>query len=121
MIIIDNYLLYIGVALATILLLGPAVMLTVNNSIQRGFLKSLAGIFGIATAILIVAAISATSIGVLLASSAVAFTVVKIAGAIYLIYLGIKMWRARSDTMVHSIYTLLSSLARTKYSFLGGG
>ncbi|WP_375054951.1 LysE family translocator [Zobellella sp. DQSA1] len=89
----DNYIIYVGVAMATILLPGPAVMLTINNSIQRGLSKSLAGIFGIALAILLVAMVSATSLGIILASSVMAFTVVKVIGAVYLIYLGIKMWR----------------------------
>ncbi|MEO9947198.1 LysE family translocator [Paraglaciecola sp.] len=90
----ENYIIYVGVAIATILLPGPAVMLTLNNSIQRGLLKSFAGILGIALAILLVATISATSLGVVLASSAVAFTIIKVAGAAYLIYLGIKMLRS---------------------------
>ncbi|MEP0073166.1 MAG: LysE family translocator [Marinomonas sp.] len=90
----ESYLLYVGVAIATILLPGPAVMLTLNNAIQRGLLKSLAGILGVSLAILLVATISATSLGVILASSAIAFNVIKIAGAAYLIYLGVKMLRS---------------------------
>ena len=92
----DNYLLYVGVAIATILLPGPAVMLTINNAIQRGVLKALAGIMGIALAILLIAVISATSLGIILASSVMAFTIVKVIGAAYLIYLGIKMWRTKT-------------------------
>jgi len=92
----ENYLIYVGVAIATILLPGPAVMLTLNNSIQRGILKSLAGILGIALAILLVAIISATSLGIVLASSAIAFNIIKIVGAAYLIYLGIKMFRSEA-------------------------
>ncbi|WP_394165170.1 LysE family translocator [Neptunomonas phycophila] len=92
----ENYLIYVGVAIATILLPGPAVMLTLNNSIQRGILKSLAGILGIALAILLVAIISATSLGIVLASSAIAFNIIKIVGAVYLIYLGIKMFRSET-------------------------
>ncbi|WOD07908.1 LysE family translocator [Marinomonas sp. GJ51-6] len=71
-----------------------AVMLTLNNAIQRGLLKSLAGILGVSLAILLVATISATSLGVILASSAIAFNIIKIAGAAYLIYLGVKMLRS---------------------------
>ncbi|MGB2222608.1 LysE family translocator [Neptunomonas sp.] len=92
----ESYLIYVGVAIATILLPGPAVMLTLNNSIQRGILKSLAGILGIALAILLVAIISATSLGIVLASSAIAFNIIKIVGAAYLIYLGIKMFRSET-------------------------
>ena len=107
----DNYLLYVGVAIATILLPGPAVMLTINNSIQRGLLKSIAGILGIALAILIVAFISATSLGIVLASSAVAFNIIKILGAAYLIYMGIKMLRSKV-TNDHSIKKQEASYAR---------
>jgi threonine/homoserine/homoserine lactone efflux protein len=77
-------------------------MLTINNSIQRGLFKSLSGIFGIALAILLVAVISATSLGIILASSIMAFTVVKIIGAVYLIYLGIKMWRTKEASGARS-------------------
>lgn len=106
----DNYLIYVGVAMATILLPGPAVVLTINNSIQRGLLKSVAGILGIALAILLVAVISATSLGIILASSVMAFTAVKIVGALYLIYLGIKMWRAKSTSVSRTQLREVSSL-----------
>jgi homoserine/homoserine lactone efflux protein len=49
---------------------------------------------GIATGALAVAAISATSLGVLLAASATAFNVLKFIGAGYPIYLGSRLWRA---------------------------
>jgi homoserine/homoserine lactone efflux protein len=89
----DNDAIYVAVAAATIALPDPAVMLTINNSIQRGLGKSLAGIAGIALAILLVAIFSATSLSIILASSALAFTAVKIIDAGYLIYPGVKMRR----------------------------
>ncbi len=95
----NNYLVYVGVALTTVLLPGPAVMLTINNAVRRGLLRSLVGIAGIALAILVIALISASSLGIILASSVVAFTTIKIAGAIYLIFLGVKMWRKKSESL----------------------
>lgn len=89
----SSYLIYAGVAALTIALPGPAVMLSINNSLQRGLPKALAGIVGIATGILVVAILSATGLGAVLASSATALSVIKLIGAAYLIYLGIKMWR----------------------------
>lgn len=106
----DNYLIYVGVATATILLPGPAVMLTINNSIQRGLFMSIAGIFGIALAILVVAVISATSLGIILANSVMAFTVVKLIGAAYLIYLGVKMWRTKTSVSSHKVHQQISYL-----------
>lgn len=91
----DNYLMYVGVATLTILLPGPAVILTIRNSIQLGLCKSFAGILGVALAILLVAFVSATSLGMVIASSAFAFNAIKFAGAIYLIYMGIKLLRKK--------------------------
>ena len=64
---------------------------------------ALAGILGIALAILVVAAISATSLGIILASSVMAFTFVKLIGAAYLIYLGVKMWRTKRTIATEAI------------------
>ena len=50
-------------------------------------------VLGIAGGAFIVAAISATGLGLILAASALAFTIMKYIGAAYLLYLGIKMWR----------------------------
>jgi threonine/homoserine/homoserine lactone efflux protein len=88
------YTLFLLMATATVFSPGPGVVMTLTNSIRYGFRGTLGGIFGIAFGALVVAAISATSLGVLLATSSTAFTVMKYLGAAYLIYLGIKLWRA---------------------------
>ncbi|PLX87394.1 MAG: LysE family translocator [Desulfuromonas sp.] len=46
-----------------------------------------------------------------------AFLVVRIVGAAYLIYLGVKMWRARSE---HSLSADTPARAKTRWSFLQG-
>lgn len=81
-------------AAATILSPGPGVIMTVTNSLRYGLRGTVGGIFGLAVGILIVAGISATSLGLILATSALAFTLIKFIGAAYLIYLGVKLWRA---------------------------
>lgn len=92
----ENYFMFIVVAAFTIASPGPGVIMTINNSIQRRTSNTLSGIMGIVTGMLIVSILSASSLGVILASSAIAFTVVKFVGAAYLIYLGVKMWRAKA-------------------------
>jgi threonine/homoserine/homoserine lactone efflux protein len=60
------------------------------------------GILGIASGAFVVAAVSATSVGLILSASATAFTVLKYAGAAYLLYLGFKSWRSdRFRTLQH--------------------
>jgi len=90
----ENYLLFLVVAIITVLSPGPGVILTLTNSIRYGVSGSIGGILGISFGTFIVAGISATSLGIILATSTVAFTVMKFIGAAYLIYLGIKLWRS---------------------------
>lgn len=88
------YLLFLFMAAVTVLSPGPGVVMTLTNALRYGIRGTFGGILGIAFGALIVAAISATSLGVLLVTSALAFTVLKFIGAGYLFYLGIRLWRA---------------------------
>jgi len=90
----DQYLLFFIIAVITIMSPGPGVVLTLSNTVRYGFTHALSSILGIACGTFIIAGISATSLGVILATSSIAFTVIKYIGAAYLLYLGIKLWRA---------------------------
>lgn len=81
-------------AIATVMSPGPGVVMTLTNALRYGIRSTFGGILGIAFGALVVAAISATGLGVLLAASAMAFTILKYIGAAYLIYLGIRLWRS---------------------------
>lgn len=93
----QEYLLSITIASVTIASPGPGVILTISNSLKFGFAKAVYGIFGVAMGMFFVAVISATSLGVILATSALAFTILKYIGVIYL---GIKMWRSTATFKV---------------------
>lgn len=88
------YSLFLLMAIATVFSPGPGVVMTLTNALRYGIRGTFGGILGIAFGALVVAAISATSLGVLLAASAVAFTIIKFIGAAYLVYLGIRLWRS---------------------------
>lgn len=90
----ENYLIFLLIAIITVLSPGPGVVLTLTNTIRYGTRGAVGGILGIAFGTFIVAAVSATSLGVLLVTSSIAFTIMKFIGAAYLIYLGIKLWRS---------------------------
>ncbi len=90
-----GYELFLILATLTVLSPGPGVVLTLSNALRHGWRGALPGIFGIASGAFIVAGICASSLGLLLAASATAFTVLKYIGALYLLYLGIKMWRTQ--------------------------
>ncbi len=93
----DNYLLYIVIASATIASPGPGVILSISNALKYGFFGSIAGILGVAVGMFFIGLLSASSVAVILATSALAFSIIKYVGAAYLIYLGYKMWRSTSE------------------------
>lgn len=88
------YPVFLLVAAATVLSPGPGVVMTLTNALRHGFRGTFGGILGISAGALAVATLSATGLGVLLAASATAFTVLKYIGAAYLVYLGVRLWKA---------------------------
>lgn len=94
---ISNWLLFCGVALLTTFSPGPAVLLAISNSVAKGPRRALICSLGNALGLFIVSGVAMAGMGIVLASSASAFMVLKLAGAAYLIYLGIKQWRNRAN------------------------
>lgn len=90
----ELYFLFLLMATATVLSPGPGVLMTLTNALHLGMRDTFAGVLGIAFGAVIVATVSATSMGVLLAASPTAYTVLKLAGAAYMIYLGVRLWLA---------------------------
>ena len=89
--------LFLGAALMLLLIPGPAVLYIVGRSVEHGRRAGLVSIAGIHAATLVHVAAAALGLSAVLASSAVAFGVVKYAGAVYLIWLGFRKLFGRSD------------------------
>jgi threonine/homoserine/homoserine lactone efflux protein len=73
---------------------GPTVLLVVSYALGHGRKYALATTLGVAMGDLTSMTASMLGLGVLLAASAEMFTVLKWVGAVYLVYLGVKLWRA---------------------------
>ena len=76
---------------------GPGVFYIVTRSLLQGRRFGLASVAGVALGNFGNAVGAAVGLAALFAVSAVAFTVVKYAGALYLIYLGVQALRASSE------------------------
>ena len=85
---------FIGASLVLALTPGPAVVYIVARTLSQGRACGLASVLGVALGNLANAVGAALGLAALFAVSSAAFTVVKWAGAAYLVYLGIRMWRA---------------------------
>ncbi len=90
----SNWFVFAGVSLFMAFTPGPAVLLAISNSVSVGPGRAMLGSLGNALGIFLVSAVAMAGLGVVLSTSATAFLLLKLAGAAYLIYLGIKQWRS---------------------------
>lgn len=81
---------FLAVVIGLFLIPGPAVLLTATRTVQGGRRAGIMAGLGIATGDFIHTIFAAVGLSAILMTSAWAFNVVKIAGAVYLVYLGIK-------------------------------
>jgi threonine/homoserine/homoserine lactone efflux protein len=88
-------LLFAGAAVALLLVPGPAVLYVVAQSAEHGRVAGLASVAGLHLGTLVHTAAAAVGLSALVVSSAVAFSVVKYAGAAYLVLLGVRRLLAR--------------------------
>ncbi len=88
---------FAAAAIALLLTPGPAVLYIVARSVEQGRLAGLVSVCGIVTGTLVHVLAATLGLSALLASSALAFGVVKYAGAAYLVYLGVRRMLAPSD------------------------
>ena len=90
-------LLFAAAALALLLVPGPAALYIVARGIDQGRGAALVSVLGIQTGAIVHIAAAALGLSAILVSSAVAFSVVKYAGAAYLVYLGIRTLLTRTE------------------------
>ena len=89
--------LWLAFTAATIVLLlipGPTVLLVVSYALGQGWRTALPMAVGVALGDFTAMTLSMLGVGALLAASATVFTVLKWIGAAYLVWLGIRLWRA---------------------------
>jgi len=87
-------LLFAGSAATLVLIPGPNLIYIVTRSVEAGRRAGLASVAGVETGTMIHVAAAAFGLSALIASSAVAFEVVKYAGVAYLVYLGVRALRS---------------------------
>lgn len=89
------YSLFLVTAATTVLSPGPGVLMTIMKSIRHGYSGAVWTILGTASGTIVMALISATGLGLLLAHSPEAYGALRLLGALYMVWLGLKSWRAR--------------------------
>jgi threonine/homoserine/homoserine lactone efflux protein len=91
------WLAFVAAATAMLLIPGPTILLVIGQSLGGGARNALPLAAGVGLGDLTAMTLSLAGMGALLAASATAFAAVKWAGAAYLVWLGVKLWRAPVD------------------------
>lgn len=85
---------FVAATEALLIIPGPTVLLVISYALAQGKRSAWATVPGVAAGDFTAMALSLLGLGAVLAASADLFTALKLAGAAYLIYLGIKILRA---------------------------
>ncbi|QPB83786.1 LysE family translocator [Pseudoalteromonas rubra] len=89
----ESWITFCSIALLATATPGPAALLVSISSISFGFRQSLLTVLGNITGLFIMSGLSVLGLSTVILHSAFAFTIIKFLGALYLIYLGVKLWR----------------------------
>ncbi len=93
----STLLVFAGASIAMLVFPGPSVIYIVTRSVEQGRRAGLVSMLGVEAGGLVHVAAAALGISAIVASSATAFSIVKYAGAAYLIYLGVQRWRGGDE------------------------
>ena len=89
----DSWLLLASIALVACLTPGPAVLLVTTHSVKFGTKHSIATMLGNIPGLFFMSLFSVLGLSAIILHSAPIFITVKLVGACYLIFLGVKLWR----------------------------
>jgi threonine/homoserine/homoserine lactone efflux protein len=84
-------------ALVVIVIPGPSVVFVVGRAVSYGQRVALTSVLGNTLGLFLVMALVGLGLGAVVAESMVLFTVIKLAGAAYLVWLGVQAWRHRHE------------------------
>lgn len=94
MLTLDQFVLFSLASLALIFTPGPDILQVLTRGVAQGRSAALAAALGFSLGNIVHTLFAVCGLSAILASSATAFTLVKLLGGAYLIYLGVKLWQA---------------------------
>ncbi|MBM7832228.1 threonine/homoserine/homoserine lactone efflux protein [Agromyces cerinus] len=97
MVPMENLWAFVVASVVLIVIPGPSVLFVIGRSLALGRLGGLLSVVGNALGMVPLVAAVALGVGAIVAQSVVLFTIIKFAGAAYLVYLGVQAIRHRAD------------------------
>lgn len=90
----DMWLAFVAASVVVLLIPGPTVLVVISQALGQGRRSILPNVAGVALGDAAAMTASLAGLGVLMATSALLFTIFKWMGGAYLLYLGFRMWRS---------------------------
>lgn len=91
---LDLWLTFLAASTALLMIPGPTVLLVLSYALSKGRSVAVASAAGVALGDFIAMSLSLAGLGALVATSAALFAVLKWVGAVYLVWLGVKLLRS---------------------------
>ncbi|MFE0986854.1 LysE family translocator [Streptomyces rochei] len=91
----DRLLAFAALSLVIVVVPGPSVLFVVGRALSRGRRAALTTVAGNTLGAYLLVVAVALGVGSVVERSAVVFTALKLAGAAYLVHLGVRAWRER--------------------------
>lgn len=100
---LEIWLAFVAASMALLLIPGPTILLVLSYALSQGRSAALATVAGAALGDFIAMVASLAGLGSLVLASATLFSALKWIGAVYLVYLGIKMFKSASTASLTKI------------------
>jgi len=114
----ENWAAFAAASSILLVIPGPTILLVVSYALGQGWRTALPMAIGVALGDFTAMTLSMLGIGALLAASATVFTILKVIGAGYLIYLGIKLFRAGGALKAEPRTDAVSAARMTAHAWL---
>lgn len=112
----DLWLAFVAASCALLLIPGPTVLLVLSYALSKGRSVAVASAAGVALGDFVAMTASLAGLGALVLASATAFTVLKWLGAVYLIWLGLKLIRSAPQSGLQAGWVTQDVTARGVFS-----
>ncbi len=113
---LELWLAFVAASTALLLIPGPTVLLVLSYALSKGRSVAVASATGVALGDLVAMTASLLGLGALVLASATLFTVLKWVGAVYLVWLGIKLLRSAPSGGLQAIETERNVTARSVFA-----
>ncbi len=112
---LELWLAFVAASTALLMIPGPTVLLVLSYALSKGRSVAVASATGVALGDLVAMTASLLGLGALVLASATLFTLLKWVGAVYLIWLGIKLLRSAPSGGLQAIETERNVTARSVF------